>query len=407
MPPFIEVPEVPSRFSHITAKATPRPWYSIKNTADDEAELLIYDEIGGWFGSTAEQFLSDLKAVTAPRLRVRVNSPGGSVFEGVAIANALRAHAAEVTVQIDGIAASIASVIAIAGDRVVAQPQSMLMIHDASGACVGDAADMASMAEVLNKLSDNIAGAYAAKAGGDVATWRESMQAETWYTADEAVAAGLVDEVNKAAPAEPEPDARLRATWDLSVFKHAPVDTATPTHHTTTTDHPWDAGAHEKRLPSPMPVATAKKFYAWYDADQVDNGELPKSAGKLPHHEVSADGTPGMANMAGVRNALSRLPQSDVPAGERAAVEAHLRAHLDDGREPDNITTAGLIEAFIRTLDRIEAKLATTPEPEVVPADLWTEATAHLVAVPADPWAANVAHLTNPNLEPSSAATAA
>jgi len=109
-------------------------WYRITNSADpDEAEVMLYDEIGGWYGATADQFIADLRGVTSPNLRVRINSPGGSVFEGIAIANALRSHPANVVMQVDGIAASIASVIAMAGDRVEMAPNTMLMIHEASG----------------------------------------------------------------------------------------------------------------------------------------------------------------------------------------------------------------------------------------------------------------------------------
>src|SRR5690606_20738675 len=113
-----------------------RQWYRITNTTDEEVEVMLYDEIGGWFGATADELIAQLKSVTAPRMRVRINSPGGSVFEGIAIANALRAHPAAVTVQVDSIAASIASVIAMAGDRIEMAPNSMLMIHDASGVCM-------------------------------------------------------------------------------------------------------------------------------------------------------------------------------------------------------------------------------------------------------------------------------
>jgi hypothetical protein len=80
-----------------------------------------------------------------------------------------------------------------------------------------------------------------------------------------------------------------------------------------------------------MTTATAKKAYGWYDPAQVENGELPKTACKFPHHEVDGDGNPGAANLAACRNGLARLPQSDVPEAQRAAVEAHLRAHLADG----------------------------------------------------------------------------
>ncbi|MFL1903090.1 head maturation protease, ClpP-related [Streptomyces tauricus] len=203
-------------------------WYSIRNAADpDEAELMLYDEVGGWFGATADQFIADLRDVTSPNLRVRVNSPGGSVFEGIAIANALRSHPANVTVQVDGIAASIASVIAMAGNRIEMSPNTMLMIHDASGLCMGNAADMAEMEELLDLISDNIADAYAARAGGTREQWRERMRAETWYLPDDAVEAGLADEATQApksgTPAaapeeEDEPQPEMHKVFDLTAY---------------------------------------------------------------------------------------------------------------------------------------------------------------------------------------------
>ncbi|MCM1943143.1 ATP-dependent Clp protease proteolytic subunit [Streptomyces sp. G3] len=213
--PFIDLPD---KIPGLRAQArSDRPWYQFRNVAADEAELFLYDEIGGW-GTLAEDFISELKAITSPKLRVRVSSPGGSVFEGVALANALRAHPAEVTVQVDGIAASIASVIAMAADRVVVQPQAMVMIHDASGVCLGNAQDMQDMAALLDKISDNIADAYSVKAGGTRDEWRTRMRAESWFTAEEAVEAGLADEMmpaRKAQPDEAEPEMR---TFDLAAY---------------------------------------------------------------------------------------------------------------------------------------------------------------------------------------------
>ncbi|MFE4716853.1 head maturation protease, ClpP-related [Streptomyces sp. NPDC056728] len=200
-------------------------WYRITNAADpDEAEVMLYDEIGGWFGATADEFIADLRGVTSPNLRVRINSPGGSVFEGIAIANALRSHPANVVIQVDSVAASIASVIAMAGDRVEMAPNSMLMIHDASGVCLGNAADMEEMAQLLALISDNIADAYAARAGGTREQWREAMRAESWYLPDDAVAAGLADEaLAKPKTGEPvapdeddEPD--MARAWDLAAY---------------------------------------------------------------------------------------------------------------------------------------------------------------------------------------------
>ncbi|MGW7786043.1 head maturation protease, ClpP-related [Streptomyces tricolor] len=215
--PFIDLPDkIPGLRMRVRQDQT---WYQFRNVAADEAELFLYDEIGGW-GTLAEDFIAELEAITTPKLRVRVSSPGGSVFEGVALANALRAHPAEVTVQVDGIAASIASVIAMAADRVVMQPQAMVMVHDASGVCMGNAQDMADMAALLDKISDNIADAYGAKAGGTRAEWRQVMKAETWYTAEEAVEAGLADEVMPARKqqAKPDGDEPEMRTFDLAAY---------------------------------------------------------------------------------------------------------------------------------------------------------------------------------------------
>lgn len=444
--PFIDLPD---RIPGIRAQARqPQAWYRFKNVAADEAELLLYDEIGG-FGTYAEDFLAELKAVTAPKLRVKVNSPGGSVFEGVALANALRSHPAEVTVQVDGIAASIASVIAMAADRVVVQPQAMVMVHDASGVCLGNAQDMQDMAALLDKISDNIADAYVAKAGGTRDEWRQVMRAETWFNAEEAVEAGLADEVMPSKKQQPEPDGdepEMHRRFDLAAYgyqgprQEAPaptpppaapeptpqlvvsladllgdevvaklraavqpapepvaevpevVDTASPVHHTATEDRPWDASPNEKRLPSPMTVKTAKAAYAWYDEAQAENGELPKTACKLPHHEVSTDGTPGAANLSGVRNALARLPQSDIPASQHDVVRRHLQAHLDDAKGADNETSV-----------EPTAAAEPQPEPEQPAEDPWAAAVAHLTQD--DAWSALVNNLIEPTK--SSSATAA
>lgn len=214
--PFIDLPE---RIPGIRAQArSDKPWYQFRNVAADEAELFLYEEIGGW-GIYAEDFIAELKQVTAPKLRVRMSSPGGSVFEGIALANALRAHPADVTVQVDGLAASIASVIAMAADQVVVQPQAMIMVHEASGLCLGNSQDMADMAALLDKISGNIADAYAAKAGGTRDDWRQVMVNETWYTAEEAVEAGLADEMvqPKKKPDSDGAEPEMR-TFDLTSY---------------------------------------------------------------------------------------------------------------------------------------------------------------------------------------------
>ncbi|MGV9779791.1 head maturation protease, ClpP-related, partial [Streptosporangium sp. NPDC003464] len=153
-------------------------------------------------------------------MTLRVNSPGGDVFDGIAIMNTLRSHPARVTTHVDSLAASIASVIAMAGDRIVMQPHSQMMIHDAAGMCIGNATDMHEMAAMLDRQSDNIAAVYAERAGGTVADWRERMRAETWLSAEEAVAAGLADEVAPRRDTDKD-KAPVENAWDLSIFRYA------------------------------------------------------------------------------------------------------------------------------------------------------------------------------------------
>jgi ATP-dependent protease ClpP protease subunit len=171
-----------------------RPAVQLTAQADgDGAELLIYDEIS-WWGICATDVAAVLSTVSGP-LHVRVNSPGGDVFDGIAIYNMLADYDGEVTVTVDGLAASAASFIAMAGDTIRMNRASQMMIHDASGMCWGNAADMKAMAALLDMVSGTLAGIYAARTGVDTATWRSRMLEETWYTAESAVEAGLADEM--------------------------------------------------------------------------------------------------------------------------------------------------------------------------------------------------------------------
>lgn len=189
-------------------------WYRIKAQSNGTAEIAIYDEVG-YFGVTASDFLAELKALDVQRIDVRLNTPGGDLFDGVAIYNALRNHPAAVTTYVDGLAASIGSVILQAGDRRVAARASQVMIHDGHGLVVGNAADMREVADLLDKTSGMLAEIYADRAGGSADTWREAMLAETWYSGTEAVDAGLADAIDTASAGDPS------NSWDLSIYSYA------------------------------------------------------------------------------------------------------------------------------------------------------------------------------------------
>mgnify|MGYP007100048922 CR=1 FL=1 len=170
-------------------------WYAINmKEGADEAEIIIYDEIG-YFGISANKFINDLRAIKTSTINVRLNSPGGEVFDGTAIHNGLRSHGAKVVVHVEGVAASAASFIAMAGDEVRMADNAYLMIHNAWGGVMGDADDVRTYADMLEKINDNIAGMYQRKAGKNRKHWRALMDAETWFNAAEAKAEGLVDAV--------------------------------------------------------------------------------------------------------------------------------------------------------------------------------------------------------------------
>lgn len=193
--PNADLPQLVAVLGASQPEGERRGWYSIVNKSQTEAEVHIYDEIG-YRGITAGDFIKDLSEVKASTITLRINSPGGDVYDGVAIFNAIRRHSAQVNVFVDGIAASAASFIAMAGDQVVMSPHSQMMIHEAAGLVMGNAADMKQMADVLDKVSDNMAGIYAERAGGTTEEWRERMKAETWLSDREAVELGLADRVD-------------------------------------------------------------------------------------------------------------------------------------------------------------------------------------------------------------------
>jgi len=190
-------------------------WYSIC-VLNDGAEISIYDEIGA-YGVSAKAFLADLgKLPDKAPLTLRLNSPGGSVFDAVAIYNALQRHAGTVTVSIDGIAASAASYIAMAGDEIIMPENAFLMIHDPSGMVMGTANDMRAMAEALDKIGASLIKGYATKSGKPEKDIADLMAAETWLDAAEAVDMGLADTL-----AQP---VKMAARFDVSRFKNAPPE---------------------------------------------------------------------------------------------------------------------------------------------------------------------------------------
>lgn len=193
--------------------------YSIK-AKGTEAEIYLYGDVGdSWFGGvTAKQFADDLKAAgKVETIHLHVNSPGGDVFDGLAIYRQLVDHKARVIVHIDGLAASIASVIAMAGDEIHMSESGFLMIHNAWGVAIGSADDMRTMANLLEKTTGSIRDVYVSRTGKPADKVKSWMDEETWFSAQEALDAGFVTEISD--------NMKLAARIDPAKhkFKHAPA----------------------------------------------------------------------------------------------------------------------------------------------------------------------------------------
>jgi ATP-dependent protease ClpP protease subunit len=174
-------------------------YYSMK-AKGSEGEILLYQDIGqgGFFseGTSAEGFAKDLKALgKVSTINCRINSPGGNVFEGMTIYNLLASHQARIVVHVDGLAASIASVIAMAGDEINMADNAMMMIHNAWGIGMGSAEDLRKTADVLDSITGTIGATYTKRTGVKEDKVRAMMDAETWMTAADAKTDGFCDNV--------------------------------------------------------------------------------------------------------------------------------------------------------------------------------------------------------------------
>jgi ATP-dependent Clp protease protease subunit len=193
------------------------PNIRVLNRGSKRGEIWLYDQVGeGFFGGmSAKQFTQELgKLGQVDTINLHINSPGGDVFQGFAIYNALKSHPARVEVDIDGLAASIASVIAMAGDEVRIAANAMVMIHNASGAAFGGAGEMRKTADLLDQVGKNIISTYAKRTGQSDAKLAKWMDEETWMTAAEAADLGFVDVITD--------DQQIAACFDLSRFHNAP-----------------------------------------------------------------------------------------------------------------------------------------------------------------------------------------
>jgi len=189
-------------------------WYKIEaKDGEDEAEIILYDVIG-WPYNDAYDLIRALSQKDVKNIIVRINSPGGDVFDGMAIFNALREHPAKVTTKIEGLAASMASVIALAGDEVQAHKNTMYMIHEPWTVMAGNQYELREVADILAKLSTGSLDIYYDKSNVGKRELKAMMKEETWFTAAEAKDKGFIDTILDTGAA--------KAKFDLSIFANAP-----------------------------------------------------------------------------------------------------------------------------------------------------------------------------------------
>lgn len=170
-------------------------WYNIKNISTDTTEVVIYDEIGAW-GMDSKTFIDEIKNISTDNVTLRINSPGGSVIDGLSIHDAIKRMPQKVTARIEGLAASIATIIALGADEVSMSENSLFMIHNVWGGETGGAEDMRKAADLMEKMGGRLLNIYAKKTGKSEDEIRAWMDAETWFTSDEALEAGFINTID-------------------------------------------------------------------------------------------------------------------------------------------------------------------------------------------------------------------
>jgi ATP-dependent protease ClpP protease subunit len=205
-----------------------KPFFRAQLHPDGALEIAIYEDIGeSWWdggGVTAKTIKEQLdQDPTYEKILLRINSPGGDAFEGIAIYNLIRAQNKPVEVCIDGVAASSAAIIAMAGDTITMGPNAMMMVHNASGFCAGEALDMRSMADALDKISTAIAQTFVARTGKSLGEIQALMNAETWMTAQECLAEGFATQITEPGPIEQSALAMARRFKALAKLKRVPA----------------------------------------------------------------------------------------------------------------------------------------------------------------------------------------
>lgn len=314
-----------------------KTWFTITNKAEaDSAEIDIFDEIGLW-GVTVKDFATALKAVPMDRaITLRINSPGGSIFDGFAIFNQIAERRDKVTAKVIGLAASMATIIMLAAKKVVASENSTLMIHNPAAVVWGESKDMRDMADLLDKLQGQLVNTYTGKTGKAEKDVRAAMDAITWFTAKEAKDWGLVDEVGNAVKAT--------ASFDLSRFGTPPERITNLGSQPASTNQPTN------QMKNLLKALVEAKLIASADASE-DTAVAQFTAAFAQVAKTNTDLTAANADLTTKLTAANTKISENAKANAEAAIAAAVAA----GKiKDDKDLRAKWVEAYLR--DEVGAK---------------------------------------------------
>ena len=313
-----------------------RTWFNMiaAETGSDSARIDIYDEIGGW-GISAKDFAASLAALgPVAQLDIHIHSPGGDVFDGTAIYNQLKQHTARKVVTIDGLAASMASVVAMAGDVIRMPENALMMIHNPWTIAMGGADELRKNADLLDKIAGQLRGAYSAKSGMSDDDVRAMMDAETWLTGTEAVEKGLADESLA--------EVKLAAKLDLSklgehIDARAVALCVAEGEANERDEDPVPPPAEDPPPPPPDGVTVTQAEYDAAIADAEARGRADRTA------EVSAELTAIQARVDGLLAQIAAANSANDQAVAKIAEQADTIAKLTTDLQSEQQTRARLL----------------------------------------------------------------
>ena len=308
-----------------------RKWYEINNSAD-VTDVYLFNDIGT-FGVSAQSFVEEIKEYEDKELAIHINSLGGEVFDGMAIYSIIQRRKAKTTVYIEGIAASIASVIALAADEVIMSENSLLMIHNAWGGTQGDASEMRKQADVLDKISNEIAEIYVKKTHLPYDEIVRMMSEETWLTAEEAVALGFVDSISEPI--------KVAAKYDVSKFKNITMEKVEKT----------------LNINNKKKIKMTEELKSWFNS-KVDGIIAKVKDSDVEQSIESVDVNITLADNEEIKNKLSEF--------EATVTELNNSITDLEGEKETLTEEVGRLTALIAKADAVGTKVVTDGDPAVV-----------------------------------------